>query len=74
MDTGVFEWESVTGTGWFVVVGDQDETRAALAALQPSIAQAPDWWRPEQGPRMARGARIVWRITPTSLTGVRSAR
>ncbi len=72
--TGLFEWESVTGTGEFSVVDNQHEARAAMAALQPFMAQAPDWWRAEQAPRVAQGALIVWRITPSSVSGVRFAR
>jgi nitroimidazol reductase NimA-like FMN-containing flavoprotein (pyridoxamine 5'-phosphate oxidase superfamily) len=74
METGLFEWESVTGTGRFAVVNEKAEADRAIAALQPFLAQAPDWWRAEQGPRMAEGALIVWRIKPTSFTGVRYAR
>lgn len=74
MDTGLFEWESVTGTGRFAVVTDGAEARRAIAALQPFLAEAPDWWRAEQGPRMAAGALIVWRIEPDAFTGVRYAR
>jgi nitroimidazol reductase NimA-like FMN-containing flavoprotein (pyridoxamine 5'-phosphate oxidase superfamily) len=74
METGLFEWESVTGTGRFAVVTNQDEARAALAALQPFMAEAPDWWRAEQAPRMAQGAVVVWRITPSAFAGVRFAR
>jgi nitroimidazol reductase NimA-like FMN-containing flavoprotein (pyridoxamine 5'-phosphate oxidase superfamily) len=74
METGLFEWESVTGTGRFAVVTDQGEAADVIAALQPFVAQAPDWWRAEQGPRMAEGALIVWRIDPTSFTGMRYAR
>jgi nitroimidazol reductase NimA-like FMN-containing flavoprotein (pyridoxamine 5'-phosphate oxidase superfamily) len=74
IETGLFEWESVTGTGQFTVVSDQDEARAALAILQPLMAKAPDWWRADQAPRMAQGALIVWRITPSSFAGVRFAR
>lgn len=74
METGFFEWESVTGTGRFAVVTDKAEAADAIAALQPFMAQAPDWWRAEQAPRMAEGALIVWRIDPTSFTGVRYAR
>jgi len=73
METGLFEWESVTGTGEFTVVNDPGEARAALAALQPFIAVAPEWWRAEQAPRMARGELIVWRISPASFAGVRFA-
>jgi nitroimidazol reductase NimA-like FMN-containing flavoprotein (pyridoxamine 5'-phosphate oxidase superfamily) len=73
LDTGLFAWESVTGTGCFAVVTDGDEASRALAALQPFVAEAPAWWRAEQGPRMAAGALIVWRIEPDSFTGVRYA-
>jgi len=73
LDTGLFEWESVTGSGQFAVVTDGDEAGRVIAALQPFLGQAPDWWRAEQGPRMAAGALIVWRIDPTSFTGVRYA-
>ncbi len=74
MGTGLFEWESVTGTGRFEVVADEAEAGRALAALQQFLAQAPEWWRTEQGPRMAEGALIVWRISPASFTGVQYAR
>jgi nitroimidazol reductase NimA-like FMN-containing flavoprotein (pyridoxamine 5'-phosphate oxidase superfamily) len=74
LETGLFEWESVTGTGRFTVVSDPGEANSAMAALQPFIAQAPDWWRAEQAPRMAEGALVVWRIDPISFTGVRYAR
>ena len=73
METGPFEWESVTGTGEFGVVSNPDEARGILQALQPFIAEAPDWWRAEQAPRMAQGALMVWRITPRSYTGIRFA-
>lgn len=73
METGPFEWESVTGTGEFSVVSDPNEARGVLQALQPFIAEAPDWWRAEQAPRMAQGTLIVWRITPQSYTGIRFA-
>lgn len=74
MTTGLFEWESVTGAGHFTVVSNRDEARAVLEALQPLMAQAPDWWRAEQAPRMAQGALIVWRITPSVVSGIRFAR
>jgi nitroimidazol reductase NimA-like FMN-containing flavoprotein (pyridoxamine 5'-phosphate oxidase superfamily) len=67
-DTGLWEWRSVTGEGTFEIVGDSQKERA-LAALQPVIEQAPDWWRREQGPKMASGALIVWKITPTLVSG-----
>lgn len=70
MRTGLWEWESVTGEGVFALV-DGSEKQEALAALQPVVAQAPDWWRREQGPRMAAGALVVWRIRPTYIAGCR---
>jgi nitroimidazol reductase NimA-like FMN-containing flavoprotein (pyridoxamine 5'-phosphate oxidase superfamily) len=68
-DTGLWEWRSVTGEGTFEIVATDVEKQRALGALQPVIAQAPDWWRREQGPRMASGALLVWKITPTVVTG-----
>jgi nitroimidazol reductase NimA-like FMN-containing flavoprotein (pyridoxamine 5'-phosphate oxidase superfamily) len=70
MRTGLWEWESVTGEGVFELV-DGAEEQGALEALQPVIANAPDWWRREQGPRMAAGALVVWRIRPTHIAGCR---
>jgi nitroimidazol reductase NimA-like FMN-containing flavoprotein (pyridoxamine 5'-phosphate oxidase superfamily) len=67
-DTGLWEWRSVTGEGTFEIVGNKEKA-LALAALQPVIAQAPDWWRREQGPKMASGALLVWKITPSVVTG-----
>lgn len=73
METGLFQWESVTGTGQFAVVTDEEEARSALEVLRPFIAEAPDWWRAEQAPRLAQGGLIVWRIAPSSFTGMRYA-
>jgi len=72
-ETGVFEWESATGEGTFRVVEGDVEKQQVLAALQPVIAQAPDWWQREQAPRMAAGSLLVWRITPTRISGCRYA-
>lgn len=72
MHTGLWEWESVTGEGAFELV-DGTEKQDALAALQSAIAKAPEWWRREQGPRMAAGALVVWRIRPTHIAGCRYA-
>jgi nitroimidazol reductase NimA-like FMN-containing flavoprotein (pyridoxamine 5'-phosphate oxidase superfamily) len=70
METGLWEWDSVTGEGVFELV-DGTEKQEALAALQQVIAKAPDWWRREQGPRMAAGTLVVWRIRPTHMAGCR---
>jgi nitroimidazol reductase NimA-like FMN-containing flavoprotein (pyridoxamine 5'-phosphate oxidase superfamily) len=67
--TGLFEWGSVTGEGQFQVVVDAEERNEALSALQPVIAQAPDWWQREQAPRMAAGSLLVWKLTPIRATG-----
>jgi len=72
MTTGLWQWESVTGEGIFELV-DGSEKHEAVAALQPILATAPDWWRREQGPRMAAGVLVVWRIRPTRYTGCRYA-
>jgi uncharacterized protein len=69
--TGLFEWDSVTGHGEFEIVTDRGEVGMAMAKLQPFVATAPGWWKAEQAPRMAAGQVIVWRIRPTSTTGVR---
>jgi uncharacterized protein len=68
--TGLWEWESVTGEGQFAIVGGA-EKQAAISALQSVIAQAPDWWRREQAPRMASGQLLVWRIRPSQVDGCR---
>jgi len=70
--TGLWEWGSVTGDGHFQLV-DGSEKQEALSALQPVIADAPDWWRREQGPKMASGALVVWRLRPTQVAGCRYA-
>jgi len=72
METGVWEWESVTGEGSFELV-DGAEEQEALSALRPVIEQAPAWWRREQGPRMAAGGLVVWRLRPTHISGCRYA-
>lgn len=69
-DTGVYEWTSVTGEGTFALV-DGAERQAALDALGPAVAAAPEWWRAEQGPKLAAGTLLVWRIRPTRLDGIR---
>jgi nitroimidazol reductase NimA-like FMN-containing flavoprotein (pyridoxamine 5'-phosphate oxidase superfamily) len=70
--TGLWEWESVTGTGRFEIAETEEKARA-MAALQPVIAEAPDWWRREQAPRMAAGKLLVWKLTPASTSGCRYA-
>jgi len=72
MHTGIWEWESVTGEGHFDLV-EGPEKQKALAALQPAVAQAPDWWRREQGPKMAAGTLVVWRLRPAHIAGCRYA-
>jgi nitroimidazol reductase NimA-like FMN-containing flavoprotein (pyridoxamine 5'-phosphate oxidase superfamily) len=72
MQTGLWEWRSVTGEGTFELV-DGAQKGETLSALQPVIAAAPDWWRREQGPRMAAGALVVWRLNPTQFAGCRYA-
>jgi len=69
--TGLFEWESVTGSGRFEIVGDDDEKREALEGLLALADDAPAWWRDEQGPRMTSGRLLVWRLRPDRMTGVR---
>lgn len=66
--TGLWEWESVTGEGQFGIV-DGPEKQEALSALQSVFAGAPQWWRQEQGPRMASGQLLVWRIRPSQVSG-----
>lgn len=69
--TGLFEWESIMGSGCFEIVRDDDEKRAALDGLLGLAEDAPGWWRDEQALRMASGDLLVWRIRPDSITGVR---
>jgi len=71
-ETGVFEWESVTGEGTFEIVAEGDaEKRQVLTALQSVIAEAPDWWQREQASKM--GSLLVWKLTPTRISGCRYA-
>ncbi len=71
--TGVFEWRSVTGEGKFEIVDNVKQKQEVFAALEPVIRQAPDWWRRQQGPRIASGDLLVWKITPTNLAGCECA-
>lgn len=73
-ETGLFEWESVTGQGDFDIVSDSGEINRAMAKLQPFVETAPNWWKEEQGPKMASGQLLVWRIRPSQTTGVRYTR
>jgi RimJ/RimL family protein N-acetyltransferase/nitroimidazol reductase NimA-like FMN-containing flavoprotein (pyridoxamine 5'-phosphate oxidase superfamily) len=68
--TGFWEWKSVTGEGRFELV-EGPEKQEALEALQPLIAEAPEWWRRELAPKVAAGALAVWRIRPTRVDGRR---
>lgn len=70
VQAGLCEWESVTGTGRFELVGDEDEKRAAFDRLLALAADAPAWWHAEQGLRMSSGHLLVWRILPDRITGV----
>ena len=69
--TGLFEWESVTGHGEFEIVTDSEEVGRAMAKLASFVATAPDWWKREQAPKMADGQLLTWRIRPTAMSGVR---
>lgn len=69
--TGLFEWESVTGSGRFELVSDEDEKRDALDGLLALAEDAPAWWREEQTCRTASGRLLVWRIRPDQMTGAR---
>lgn len=71
--TGLFEWASVTGSGRFEVVTSQEERQQAMSALQPVIAEAPEWWQQEQAPRVASGALQVWKVVPEQFDGRRYA-
>jgi nitroimidazol reductase NimA-like FMN-containing flavoprotein (pyridoxamine 5'-phosphate oxidase superfamily) len=72
--SGPWEWKSVTGEGRFEFVESEEERREALAALEPLLAQAPDWWQSEIRPLVQRGIVRVWKITPTRAGGVQYAR
>jgi hypothetical protein len=72
--TGPWEWRSVTGDGDFELVDDERERAAALAALEPLNARAPEWWQDEIRPLMASGNARVWRLTPDRISGVEYAR
>ena len=71
LETGLFEWESVMGHGAFEIVADAGEKAAAVARLLGFVARAPGWWKVEQGPKLASGQLLIWRIRPDSITGVR---
>jgi len=72
--TGWFEWTSATGEGRFELVADEDVRRETLDAWRPIVEQAPQWWRREIGPRVDSGELLVWRLTPTHVTGRRFGR
>ena len=67
--TGLYEWKSVTGEGRFEIVTSGSRKRKTLLAMQPLMADAPEWWRREQEPRMASGEFEVWQVTPTEVHG-----
>jgi nitroimidazol reductase NimA-like FMN-containing flavoprotein (pyridoxamine 5'-phosphate oxidase superfamily) len=70
-ETGLFEWESVMGHGDFELVTSPQERAAAIVQLEAFVARAPGWWKAEQGPKLASGQLLVWRVRPAVLTGVR---
>ena len=72
-NTGLYEWRSVTGEGRFEIVENVKQKQEVFTALEPIIQQAPDWWRRQQGPRMASGDLLVWKITPTNIAGCECA-
>lgn len=71
--TGLFEWQSVTGSGCFEIIDDAAEKRAVLGGLLSLAAGAPARWRKEQVTRLASGELVVWCIRPDRMTGVRYA-
>jgi nitroimidazol reductase NimA-like FMN-containing flavoprotein (pyridoxamine 5'-phosphate oxidase superfamily) len=74
IDTGLWEWRSVTGVGNFEIVANAVQKQQVLEALKPVLTQAPEWWLREQGPRMASGELLVWKITPIRISGCQYAR
>lgn len=68
--SGPWEWKSVTGQGQFELVESKEELGKALAALEPLISNAPNWWQEEIRPLVAAGAVLVWKITPSRVDGV----
>jgi len=72
--SGPWEWKSVTGEGTFELVASESERQKALSALEPLLAQAPQWWQDEIRPPLAAGMVKVWKITPSRVAGVHYAR
>lgn len=68
-ETGIFQWRSVSGEGEFEIVADDELRGEVFKAFGPMMAQAPNWWILEQGPKVSSGSLQVWRIRPTRISG-----
>ncbi len=67
-ETGLFEWQSVTGEGsWEIITGEGD--MAFVPLLQARLTDTPQWARELLMQRFQALGRLAWRITPTHMTG-----
>lgn len=71
--TGVFQWQSVTGQGKFEIVANDEQKQKVWQALNPIMQTAPNWWLQQQAPHLASGDLLVWKITPSNITGCECA-
>lgn len=68
-ETGTFAWQSVMGTGSFILVSEAAEARIVGERLSERFADAPSWWREDQAASGREGDLIIWRIEPDTLSG-----
>lgn len=67
---GPFGWDSIFGEGLFEVVSDADAIQRAVPHLRAKFNDKPDWAIRELARRDEKRETIVFRIVPSTLTGV----
>ncbi len=69
VETGPWEWASVSGNGAFEIIDDPAEAMSFAVDLGDRLADAPAWAQQELESRFQRLGRIAWRLRPQTLHG-----
>jgi nitroimidazol reductase NimA-like FMN-containing flavoprotein (pyridoxamine 5'-phosphate oxidase superfamily) len=69
VNTGPWEWASVSGQGAFEVITDPAEAMAFAPVLGEKLADAPPWAQQALNERFERMGRLAWRLRPVEMHG-----
>jgi uncharacterized protein len=69
VNTGPWEWASVSGEGEIALIDDPAEQMAFIPQMGERLADAPAWAQELLQQRFATLGRIGWRLRPTAMSG-----